>query len=314
MSYKEKYRQWCSQEDVPLFLQAWWLDVACSQGKQWNVLLHEKDGQILASLVFHYVRKFGFQMILLPELTPYSGWWFAKSVSEQEKPAIAQELLLKLERLQFDYMQISLVPELVGLKEMLEKQSFDCRQRRTFVIKDISDPESVFNQFHLSKRRHIQKAEKTLKVKEIGVSEFCRFHAQQYEQKGEKDLYSNNLLMTICNTSIKRHQGKILAIMDEKGIVHAATFVVWDKLSAYYLLYCINPQQRSSGASTMMVYEMIKYLQDKTQSFDFEGGMEDNVADSYSKFGTQEIHYCYAEKFNSKLLKFLFKLYHKKSL
>ena len=44
---KEKYKQLCEAEGsrIPLFQQYWWMETVC-EGKQWDVLLSQRDGRI----------------------------------------------------------------------------------------------------------------------------------------------------------------------------------------------------------------------------------------------------------------------------
>ena len=66
---------------------------------------------------------------------------------------------------------------------------------------------------------------------------------------------------------------------------------MWDNNSAYYLIPATDVRFRSSGASTLIVYEAIRYVQEKCISFDFEGSMSENIENSYKQFGTKQIPY-----------------------
>ncbi len=76
LSNKERYRLLCEErDDIPLFMQAWWMDAACGE-KKWDVFLYEENGEkIIASFVYHFVEKLGFKLILNPQLTQVSGLW-----------------------------------------------------------------------------------------------------------------------------------------------------------------------------------------------------------------------------------------------
>ena len=49
MTNKEKYTIFCEQNDfVPIFSQPWWMDAVCIDG-YWDVLLYEKNEEILGA-------------------------------------------------------------------------------------------------------------------------------------------------------------------------------------------------------------------------------------------------------------------------
>lgn len=309
LSEKQLYRQWSLHNGMPFFMQAWWMDAVCSQGKTWDVILHKSHQEIDGVLVYHEIKKFGFRMVLQPELTPYSGWWVSPHLSEEEKQAIAQDLLCQLLHKRHHYIQIAFPPQ-AQWTDILKKYGFSLSLRPTYILNDI-DREDLLSSFHLSKRRHIKKAETRLQYTTLPVEEFCRLHNSRYELQGKKDYYSQPLLQTVCRQALEHGQGVIGAVVDEGQVCHAAALVVYDADIACYLLYFIHPQYKASGASSMLVYELVRHLRGKTKHFDFEGGQEANVAASYSKFGTRQYTWILAEKYTSVLLRMLMKVYYR---
>ena len=49
---KRKYCDFCSQEPISVFSQYWWLDAVC-EDNNWDVILYEKGGQIVASFPYY---------------------------------------------------------------------------------------------------------------------------------------------------------------------------------------------------------------------------------------------------------------------
>ena len=305
MSEKEIYIEWAEKMDLPLFFQPWWLDAVCCQGKTWNVILYRQNDTIKAALVFQKMKKYGLTCFLLPELTPYLGCCFAKTIKTSEQQQISLHLLYQLTKQKPAILQLTCWSKEMAF-QIQKEAKFNIQERITYKIKDISNPNDLLFQFHHSKQRHIRKAQKSLQVDfSLSVEEFCKLHAYQYQLRGGTDKYAPPLLQKVCEESIKHNQGKIIAIKDKTNI-HAAIFVAWDKHTAYNLLYFIHPQYRSSGASSLMVFEMLKYLHDKKISFDFEGSMQKNIASSYEKFATTPYHYYLLEKINSPILKMIY--------
>jgi len=65
------------ENSIPLFCQDWWMDAVCLD--EWDVLLVEEKGQIVAALPYHLRKKLGFRCIVQPQLTQYNGIWIRKS-------------------------------------------------------------------------------------------------------------------------------------------------------------------------------------------------------------------------------------------
>lgn len=304
MSEKEAYILWAQQVDLPLFFQPWWLNAVCCQGKTWDVILYRQGNEIQAALVFQKMKKYGFTCFLLPQLTPYLGCFFISNITPEEKKHIFSYLLKKLDQLKPSIIQLTCFSKEMA-NQISQIQKFNINKRVTYIINDLNNIDNLFSQFHHSKQRHIHKAEKSLQVDfSLSVEQFCQLHAYQYQIQGKKDFYAPQLLQTILHEAILHNQGQILAIKDNTEI-HAAIFVAWDKHTAYNLLYFIHPRYRSSGASSLMIFEILKYLQNKHITFDFEGSMQKNIADSYAKFATRPFDYYLLEKINSPLLKIL---------
>lgn len=312
-SNKEKYRQLCLEKTIPLFLQAWWMDAVCCEGKTWDVCLYEKNGRILGALPYHYTSKYGFKLVLQPQLTQYNGVWidypqnqtsFERYAFEKE---VNNELITKLEALGVDYYEQNFAPNYTNWQAFFWK-GFLQSTRYSYIIDNISNIQSVYENFSPSKKKSIRKAESKLSVDlNLSVEEFYEFHKLAYEKQNIQLFYSKQFLLNLCKTSIAKNQGKIIAIKDGQTI-HSAMFTVWDSSAGYYLISAIDPNHRASGASILMVWEAIKFLSDKTHSFDFEGSMIEGVAKANQEFGAIQQPYFLIRKSYSKLVSLLLKL------
>ena len=98
------------------------------------------------------------------------------------------------------------------------------------------------------------------------------------------------------------NSGRTIAAYDENGNLHAALFVIWDKISAYDLISTIDPEYRTFGAASLLIKEIITYTSTLTSKFDFEGSMIEPVERSFRQFGAKQKSYFNVSKFNSKLL------------
>jgi hypothetical protein len=314
---KERYRKLCEEKNLPLFMQAWWFDAVCKpEGKEWNVFLAEEKGEITGAMPYSITKKFGFKFIVTPRGAQYNGIWINypgemklhKRYSFEKQ--VIDNLIDQLETLKISYYSQNFHPSFTNWQPFYWR-GFKQTTRYTYPITDLSNLETVFNDFSSAKQRHIKKENTDLTVDfSLSVDEFYDFHQQCLQQKKAKIEYSRNLILSVYNESVKRGQGKIITLKDKNNNILSSIFVVWDKNAAYASVYAFNPQSNSDGASTKMFWEAIKFVANKTKAFDFEGSMIEGVAQSYQQFATKQVPYFNISNTYSKLfsiLKFLSK-------
>ena len=71
----------------------------------------------------------------------------------------------------------------------------------------------------------------------------------------------------------------------------SAIYIVWDANSAYYLLGGSDPNFRSSGANSLLLWEAIKFASGVTKRFDFEGSMIEPIERYFRGFGATQKPY-----------------------
>ncbi len=297
-SNKLIYKQFCEEHpQIPLFSQHWWMEAVCA-GKKWDVLfVRDASGKIIASMPFFIKKKWGLQYILQPMLAQTNGIWIDYPAKQTEnerlsyEKKICNEIISQLDKLKlafflqhFHFSFTNWLP--------FYWQGFSQTTRYTYRIPDISDLDRVFAGFSASNKRHIRKAEKELEVSfELSPEAFYKYKTHSLLPKGKKNECPEILFHTCYKAAISRNQGMIIAVKDRAGNFHAGAFIVWDRLSAYYMIPFTTPEFRSSGASSLVVWEALKFLSEKTKSFDFEGSMIENVENAYRRFGSIQTPY-----------------------
>lgn len=310
ISNKEIYRRICSEQPtLPLFLQAWWMDAVAEN--TWDVILAQRNGITEGVLVYFWVNKARFKLIINPQLTQNTGLWlnYPSKITASQKldfeKRVCNVLIDEVEKMDLAYFDQCFHHSL-GNWLPFYWRNFSQTTRYTYQIKDISQPENCFKNFSYSKRKQIKKAEKTLTIDFAMKPEAFYSHLQENLAKKKQEVfYSKQKFLLLCKNAIDREQASIISAHDAQGNTHAALFVVWDKMSAYNLISSIDPNFSSSGASTLVVWEAIKHLSGKTQIFDFEGSMDENIENSFKQFGTEQVPYFRIIKSNSLIIKFL---------
>lgn len=299
---KERYKELCENEpSIPLMMQYWWMETICPN--QWNALFAEEKGRTAGALLYHIRRKGGMQFVLQPQLTQYGGIWVKRGnpCCDGERLAyekrIFNQLIMQLEQLHLSYYEQCFHYRITNWLPFYW-QGYTQTTRYTYVIESIGNHEKCLSRFSPAKQRQYRKAEGKFTLDlNLTPDEFYASHKQSLHDKKQEDIqYSYEFFLRLWKSATEHRQGQIFTLRDAEGNIHASHFIVWDKASAYDLLYFIPPERASSGGSTLIIAEILKWLINKTKAFDFEGSMIEGVENSYRQFGTIQKPYLQISK------------------
>lgn len=306
MTNKDKYRLLCNtEESIPIFSRDWWLDIVCCKA-DWDVLLIEQKGRMLAALPF-YIHYPG--VIAMPVYTQTMGPWFAAGSDDTKyTTALGQRQALCKEFLQ------SLKPYPYFLQNFNHQitdwlpfywAGYKQTTRYTYLLHDISSPDGLWANMSPNIRRNITKAKEKHRItirKGIPTDDFLRVHCQTFERQQLSVPGNTEILERLIAECRERGQGDLWGGYDETGRLHAAVFVVWQESCAYYLAGGANPDLRDSGAHSLALWESICHLSGKTRQFDFEGSMLAGVERFFREFGAIQTPFFTITKGNLSLL------------
>ncbi len=283
---KDLYKQLCEKEaTIPIFSRDWWLDAVCGID-QWDVALVEENGEIVGSLPYYYVVRRGKTHIKMPLLTQTMGPW----LKYPDKDKSSLKLSFEIKTLK------NLIDQLPGYLSFAQNfnysisnwlpffwKGFKQTTKYTYVIEDISDPEKVFNNFKKEAKKKIRKAEKMVSFYSSNdIEEFYRINQMSFARQNLKPLYDFALVKRIDDACQSHQAREILIAKDAQDRVHCAIYLIWDPCSIYLLMSGGDPELRSSGAQSLLIWEAIKRLRSKSQRFDFEGSMVERI-ESYNR-------------------------------
>lgn len=304
---KQKYRTFSATEStIPVFSKGWWLDAELGT-ENWDVITIVESGNIIASLPYQIpkgiIKKSG-----MPLLGQTLGPWISQKYIERSKYQISTEFQL-IECLfrklpYFDYF----IQQLHWTRKNhlpLYWMGYKQETVYTHIIKDISNIEYVITNFHTNKKRHLKQALKKYSLADIGPEKFYDHYENFLQQKGKKIQYSWGHFMRVYSAAMDNKSGKIFCAIDSQNSICSCLFVVWDPESAYHLITPINPQIKQNSSLTFLIVEAIKYLQNKTLRYDFEGSMIQPIEKSFREYGGELIPYHRVKKTNNVLLKCL---------
>ena len=295
MTNKEKYHELCSTEPtIPIFSKDWWLDTVCGEDN-WDVVLLEKGGQIVASWPYYLKKKYGCTIISMPKLTQTMGIWIRYPAGQKYATKLGyekdvfNEMIAQLPNVDhfsqnFHYSVTNWLP--------FYWQGFQQTTRYTYVIEDLTDLDNVYSNFQSNIKTDIKKAQKSIRCNsDHDIHKFYNINRMTFQRQNMQIPYEAEFLYHLHDKCYANNCQKIFYAYDEHDRIHAAIYLVWDEQSAYYLMGGGHPELRSSGATSLIMWEAIQHAATVTKRFDFEGSMIEPIERFFRAFGAVQTPY-----------------------
>jgi hypothetical protein len=302
MENKKKYIEFCKKENISIFSQYWWLDSVCGENN-WDVLLYEKGGQIVASMPY-YLKD---NKISMPKLTQTMGIYFKypKNQKYYKRLSFEKEVinffinnLPKVDSFlqNFNYSFTNWLP--------FYWNEFIQTTRYTYLLENIEIDE-IEKKFENDIRRRIRKTnDLDISVYESdNIEAFYKVNKMTFDRKNMKIPYSLDFVKTLYDNCNKNNACKIYLAEDCNKNIIACNFLVYDTKTVYYIMGGIDPTKKDLGAMDLILNESIKFTVLNNKRFDFEGSMLESVEKYFRSFGAKQVPYFTISKANSKLLR-----------
>ena len=289
-----------------LFQQPWWLDAVAPN--QWGEVLVERNGDIIARLPYMLEKVKGFKVLTMPPLTQTLGPWlrpsqakYANQLAEQKD--MLTELIQQLPP--FDYFAQNFHYS-IGNWLPFYWQGFQQTTRYTYMLEDLHDEQALWDGLLPKIRTDIKKAQQRFQLhitSDLDIDVFLDANEQTFLRQGQQLPYSREFVKRLDAACAERKARRMFFAIDAEQRIHAAVYIVWDDHSAYYLMGGADPALRNSGATSLCLWEAIKFASTVTQRFDFEGSMVEAIERFFRAFGAKQTPYFRVTKINSRLLK-----------
>jgi Acetyltransferase (GNAT) domain len=279
-------------EVTSIFQQPWWLD-AVAPGT-WAAVEVRRGGELKARLPYVLDRRMGLTLLLQPPLTPWLGPWISPSQGKYATQLTHQmelytELIDQLPA--HDYFSQNFHYSVANWLPFYWRQ-FQQTTRYTYVIVDLTNLDQVKADFKDNIRYDIRKASRKLRVhSEYGIEKFLDVNELTFARQGLPLPYSREYVRRLDNACSTRSARKIFFAEDDTGRVHAAAYIIWDERSAYYLMGGGDPELRTSGATSLILWEAIRFSHEVSRSFDFEGSIVEPIERFFRAFGARQLPY-----------------------
>lgn len=291
--------------EYPLFSQPWWLDAVAPN--QWGEVVIEKGGSVAARLPYVWrKKKFSGLILDMPKLTKSLGPWLRPHVGKYasrlaEEKDLMTELIAGLPP--FGVFLQNFHPSITNWLPFYWK-GFSQTTRYTYVLEDLSNLDLVWNDFAKNIKTDIRKAEKQVVIREdLPFEKFSPLNQQVFARQNKAANYSPEFAERLDAACLVQNRRKIFFAEDAQGRLHAAVYIVWDDESAYYLMGGGDPELRSSGATSLCMWNAIQFAATVTKKFDFEGSMIESVERFFRAFGAKQTPFFQVSKINAGLWK-----------
>ncbi len=298
MTPQESYRAFCAgRDELPLFMQPYWLDAVCVHAP-WNaVLSYDDQGAVRGAWAFQTGTKWGMTWIRLPVITPFTGIWLdiAEGLTPQKQLALRHEILSDLIT-QLPKAHIFELKVQWPLQDWLPFYWRGYRQEThyTFRFPHI-DVAAIEKNFSSNFQRKLQSADKYYRVEACGVAELYPMMERVFAAR-ERDLpLSAETLQNIVDVLRERNQCHLYAARDGEGL-QAALLAVWDAHTTYYLLGGRNRKDNKHGFQ-LLLWHAIRDAAQRGHAFDFEGSMLEGVNTFFQGFGAELTPYLYLYRY-----------------
>jgi hypothetical protein len=307
MSTKEIYREFSrSEPSIPIFSRDWWLD-ATAGPEGWNVALVKKACQVVATMPYVLRRRYSLKVLGQPALTQKLGPWIRRGNGKtptrlNNERAIMQALIDQLPA--FDYFSQNWHYGLTNWMPF-SWNGFDQTTRYTYVLNGLEKTEQLWSGFNNTTRAECKKASSRFKLTvrdDLPLDALLALNRMTFARQGMSVPYSDAFVRRLDAACAERGCRKFLIAVDSEGRPHAGNYIVWDENSAYGLINGADPALRTSGASSLCMWEMIKYAGNVTQRFDFTGSMLQPIERFLRGFGAIQMPYFNISKTPSKIL------------
>ncbi len=293
----KNYLELCQQsEDMPIFMQPYWLDAVCGIGN-WSVALaYDQEGKICGALTYQLVKLRGFvPAIVMPPLTPHCGIWLTLRDAEKLKQhrqytnvkAIVTQLVAALPQVALYHQKFS--PAFRDWQPFFWA-GYQGQTHYTYLL-HLDHMERLYAEMKGTIRTDLKKSERLVNISESEDLELL--YALCKKSWARQNITQPFDLQTLTRLDLvlrERAARKIYLAKDNDGTPHAMIYIVYDHHSAHYLIGGSDSERRQSAALTALLWQAIQDAQEARKTvFNFEGSMIPSVEVAFRAFGAEQV-------------------------
>jgi hypothetical protein len=292
---------------LPIFFNAWWLDIVCS-GNNWEYAIsRDKEGKINGVLPIMYEKKFGFNISRMPSLTPFLGPWIAPFKGEKNHARISHyqkimgNLIDKMPPLSFFSQKFS---PLIENWYSFYQHGYEQTTHYTFILHNINDVKFIWDGLKNTVRTLIRNSENEIRISYVqNADQLYGLQEKTFKKQNLEVPFSRKMLSDLVEGINAQDAGTIVLALDKQDKLVAGSLIVWDNSMAYLLLLGMEEENPQNGAIQKVIWESIQKAAKRVTTFNFEGTMLSNVEPVFRHFGGNKVAYSIVKKDGNKFIK-----------
>ena len=274
-----------------VFCYSWWLKAI---SKDVKVLGYFHKDRLAAGIPLYFKKRFFITIATMPKLTQTWGVVIEPLSGKRVKAASKEMEILRVFAHALAKHRVFIQNFSPNLQNWLPFywNGFKQTSRFTYVLDDLTNLDEVWKGLRENIRTDIRKAEKRgVTVQPCSFEVALSAFKKTFERQRRNLPYSSEYLLRIYDEAKKHNAGECFAAKDMNGNIHAAALLVWDQKKAYYLVGGGDPDFRNSGATSLLIWQMIQFSAERSKEFDFEGSVVEPIERFFRAFGTKQTSY-----------------------
>lgn len=275
-----------------VFQRPWWLDAAAPG--RWDEAVVRRGGEVVGRLPYVVERRAGMVRLGTAPFTKMLGPWLAPSDAKYTNVLsgeldLTKELIAGLPR--HDVFRQAFHPEVTNWLSF-HWAGFGAAAAMTYRISALDDLDAAWSELRENIRREIRKAERSLEVvDDLGLGQLIDLARRTFARQELEATLDVEALERIDDAAAARSCRRLLFAVDAERRIHAAAYFAWDENVTYYLVGGGDPELRTSGASSLLLWRGIQHAATVSRAFDFEGSMLEPVERFFRAFGARQTPY-----------------------
>lgn len=269
-----------------LFCRPWWLRAAC--GADFRILAYFDGGNIVGGIPLYFRRRWPFTVCTMPPLTPSLGPVLEPLEGRRVARLSRENQLLKIIASRVGELRVFCQNFHYSLQNWLPFRWAGFRQtsRVTYVLEHLSDEEALWADLRANIRTDIRKARRQgIRVVPTTPETVFAQVRKTFARQNLRLPFTQEYYLRIASAVRVNGAGEFFAAIDPLERVHSALLIVWDSKCAYSLALAGHPELRTSGATSLLMWELIKFSAGKSELFDFEGSSVEKIERFFRAFG-----------------------------
>jgi lipid II:glycine glycyltransferase (peptidoglycan interpeptide bridge formation enzyme) len=257
--------------------------------------IYSGDDELAGAFFLYRDNKAGFSLFGNPPFTPHIGWIFenrsqnhARALSENKKvmeamAGLMQGLPVGVIRCAFPYTASDMQP--------FTWRKFKVVPNYTYRLPLVLPVEELEKRMATETRNRLRKAVKEgLSVAKITDYNVVKMLVLKTFNRKNKAIDKDLLEKILCGFADASNSFAFAAMNNGQAV--SATFTIYDKSTAYYLLGGYDPAAKREGGGNLCMWQSILHSRELgLETFDFEGSMLPEVERYFRGFGADLVPY-----------------------